>query len=189
MKNSSASYNLAQNIQTLRKSNAMSQAKLAEVAGVPRTTISHIESGTANPSLDNLCKISAALNVNIEELLAQPRHEVVLIKAKEIPSQNKAGGRVIVKKLMPDKIRGIAIDQIQLEANSTLPGHPHLPGTKEYLMAIKGEMEVYIEGIKYCVKKGDVLAFKGDQRHSYKNTSRTSALAISVVLPTYYQAG
>ena len=35
--------------------------------------MTHIESGSGNPSLHNLIKVAAALQVSIEELLTRPR--------------------------------------------------------------------------------------------------------------------
>jgi quercetin dioxygenase-like cupin family protein len=62
-------------------------------------------------------------------------------------------------------------------------GQPHLPGTKEYLTVLEGEVSVYVAGNLYAVQAGDVLAFPGNQPHSYLNTQFAPAVAISVVIP------
>jgi len=58
-----------------------------------------------------------------------------------------------------------------------------LPGTKEYLTVLEGEVSVYVAGNLYAVQAGDVLAFPGNQPHSYLNTQFAPAVAISVVIP------
>jgi quercetin dioxygenase-like cupin family protein len=70
-----------------------------------------------------------------------------------------------------------------LASEATMGGHPHLEGTKEYLTVIQGEIQVYVAGESYVVKEGDVLAFPGNQAHSYRNTKRASSIALSVVIP------
>lgn len=174
---------LAQNIAQLRGKRNLSQLQLAKLAGVPRTTLTHIESGSGNPSLANLAKIAASLSVSIEELLSRPRQDISLIEADQVPLQTRGSGNVQIAKLMPDKIKGIEIDRLEFAVGSVMGGHPHLQGTKEYLSVIHGELTVHISGEVFVVKKGGVLAFPGNQAHSYKNTSRGVTLALSIVIP------
>lgn len=174
---------LALNMQALRQKKGFSQNQLAQFATIPRSTITNLESGAGNPSLTNLCKLAAALNVSVEELLSRPRNNYALIKAAAVPVLSKARGMVNVHKLMPDKFKGIEIDKLELQAKSSMAGQPHLPGTKEYLMTQKGSVTVHLAGQGHVVNAGDVFAFPGDQPHSYRNATARPAVAISVVLP------
>jgi len=180
---------LADNILALRKQNGLSQARLADKAGIPRSTLTHMESGGGNPSLANLCKLAAALGVGIEELLSRPRRETSLLHAADVPVQLRAGGRVSVHKLMPDRVRGIEIDRLGLKQGASMSGKPHLTGTKEYLVGLAGKVTVSVAGQHWEVAEGDVLAFPGDQKHGYRNTGRGSAEALSIVLPLPYPTG
>ena len=47
----------------------ISQEKLAELAGLHRTTLGTIENGKTSPTLDTIAKIANALNLTISELL------------------------------------------------------------------------------------------------------------------------
>jgi len=159
------------------------QSALSRKANIPRSTITNIESGAANPSLLNLLALASALQVNVEELLTRPRKSIEHISAENIPIQIRMHGKARISKLLPDKIRGMNIDLLVLDSGVHMPGHAHLKGTKEYLTVIEGEITVIISGIVSIVKKGDVLAFEGDQNHAYKNSGTKSARAISVVIP------
>jgi quercetin dioxygenase-like cupin family protein len=119
-------------------------------------------------------------------LLSRPRSECTLLKAAKAPVLNRSSGKVRVHKLMPDAVRGIEIDKVEIQANSSMGGRPHLPGSKEYLMTLAGEVVVSVDGDDYAVAAGDVLAFPGDQRHSYRNRKSRPAVALSVVLPMPY---
>ena len=173
--------NLAQNLKSLRLIKAISQDQLAQLAAIPRSTLTNMESGQSNPSLQNLCRVAAALKVSIEELLSAPRSATMLIKADQIPIRKLSG--TTIYKLMPDKIKGIEIDRIELAAHASMAGHPHLPGTKEYLITLNGAMAVFVAGEMFSVETGDVLAFHGNQPHSYKNNQHQPCQALSVVLP------
>lgn len=177
---------LAENIITLRKRSELSQGKLANKAGIPRSTITNMESGAGNPSLTNLCKLAAALGVSIEELLSRPRNETSLLKADHVPVLQRSAGKVQVHKLMPDKVRGIEIDRMNFGAGASMGGKPHLQGTKEYLVTLAGCVTVSVSGENWKVDTGDVLAFPGDQKHGYRNSGRGRADALSIVLPLPY---
>jgi transcriptional regulator with XRE-family HTH domain len=172
---------LAENIEALRTARGLSQAALARLAGVPRSTLTHVESGHGNPSLANLARIAASLSVSIEELLTRPRAACKLTRASELPAVRRAGGAATLFKLLPDPIPGMEIDRMSLDAGARMGGVPHVRGTKEYLTVIQGEIHVYVAGQRFGVGVGDVLAFPGDQTHSYHNTGRGRALALSVV--------
>jgi XRE family transcriptional regulator, regulator of sulfur utilization len=174
---------LARNIAELRSSKGYTQGQLAERAGLPRSTVTNLESGSANPSLTNLLAVAGALQVNIEELLTRPRKSLELIRAADIPVQERVHGRARIFKLLPDKIRGMNIDRIELERGVHMPGHVHLRGTKEYLTVIEGEITIHTENGETIVGTGDVLAFEGDQPHAYRNSGGRRARALSVVIP------
>ena len=173
---------LAQNVLALRRSRKLTQASLARIAGVPRSTVTYIESGDGNPSLKNLCKISAALQVSIEVLLARPRSEVALIRAEEIRVEKRGGGKARLFKLLPDPIPSMEIDRMEIQPGGRLPGIPHLEHTKEYLTCVEGEVTVHVAGEGYRVGPGDVLAFPGNQPHGYQNAGDRPVVCISVVV-------
>lgn len=60
---------IGRNIKLLRDVRGFSQKELAELVGASTGTLSHIESGTRQPSLEMLYKIADALNVSVLNLL------------------------------------------------------------------------------------------------------------------------
>jgi transcriptional regulator with XRE-family HTH domain len=77
---------LAVNQRRLRVAIGLNQSDLATAADVTKSTISGIEQGRANPRLETLVAIAAALRVEVGELLAPPAPpavEVVRARAGE----------------------------------------------------------------------------------------------------------
>jgi transcriptional regulator with XRE-family HTH domain len=175
------SSDLARNVAALRRGRQLTQAQLARLAGLPRSTLTWIESGEGNPSLRNLVRLAGALQVGIEELLSRPRADTLLVPADRVPVQVRAGGSTRLYKLLPDPLPGMEIDRLELEPGARLRGVPHLDGTREYLTVTSGEIALHVAGESYRVTAGDVLAFPGDRPHSYHNPGRARALALSVV--------
>ena len=173
--------NLAANLSTLRKKRDLSQLALSKLARVPRSTIAHLETGSGNPSLMNLTRVCWALQVPIEELLSRPRPHCLLVQAKDVPAIHRAPGRATIFKLLPDAIPGMVIDRMEIEKGGRLGGIPHVAGTREYLCCVRGEVTLSVAGEKHRVQEGDVLAFPGDQPHSYLNTGVVRAVCFSVV--------
>src|SRR5947209_10676170 len=64
---------IAANIRELRMARALTQQKLAKLAGLPRATWQHLESGAANPTVSVLHKVALALQISVEELISPPR--------------------------------------------------------------------------------------------------------------------
>ena len=60
---------LADRLLTLRAKHDLSQASLAQLAGVDRKTINRIENGHFSPALDTLVRLSSALSVTPSSLL------------------------------------------------------------------------------------------------------------------------
>jgi hypothetical protein len=76
---------------------------------------------------------------------------------------------VIVRKLLPDPVPGMEIDRMELPPGSRMTGIPHTPGTREYLMCETGQIALTAAGEHWLLDAGDVVAFRGDQKHAYAN--------------------
>jgi XRE family transcriptional regulator, regulator of sulfur utilization len=170
---------VGKNVRQLREARGLTQHQVAKIAGVPRATWSHLESGEANPTLTVMVSAATALQVTLEELVATPRAECVYIPRDQVRAQQR--GQATIRKLLPDAIAGMEIDRFELPAGVRMVGVPHTPGTREYLTCERGEIVLVAAGETWTLSPGDVVAFRGDQRHSYANQGKTVAIAYSVV--------
>lgn len=171
---------IAQNIKQLRQSRNLSQEQLSRLSGVPRPTWSNLESGTANPTVSVLTKVAAALQVPVEELISPPKALAKFYPANAIPKQRRGG--VLIRKLLPDHLQGLELDRMELQPYSQMIGVPHLMGAREYLACESGQIELVVSGEKYELSPGDVVVFRGDQKHSYANRGTKVAVAYSAVI-------
>ncbi len=173
---------LAENVKLLRQGRSLTQAQLARLAQVPRPTVAHLESGAANPTLAVLAKVAAALQVTLEELVSRPR-----VACRHFPRESLAErkrGTVTIRSLLPDPIPGVAIERLALPPATRMAGVPHMPGTREYLTCESGALELLVAGERFALAPGDVVVFRGDQAHGYRNPGQREAVGYSVVLLT-----
>lgn len=176
-----AGQNIAKNLAALRERKGLSQASLAKVSGTTRASIALLESGSGNPTLEILLRLSQGLKISIDELVSSPRAESKHIKAADVPIDRRSKNGVVLRKLLPDNIPSTEIDEIHLEPGARMSGSPHIEGTKEYFTCISGQVSIGVLGELHHLEKGDVLAFPGDKPHFYKNPGRDSAVGVSVV--------
>jgi XRE family transcriptional regulator, regulator of sulfur utilization len=172
--------NLAANVRRLREARDLSQQEMAKLSGVPRPTWASLESGAANPTLTVLARAASALQVSIEELIGSPRTEASLTRASQVRVRRRQGANL--RPLLPEDIAGVTMSRMEMSPSGHLVGIPHTAGTREYLTCERGRIELVVSGEHWQVEPGDMLTFRGDQRHTYRNLlANDVSVAISVV--------
>ncbi|MBS2032494.1 MAG: helix-turn-helix transcriptional regulator [Deltaproteobacteria bacterium] len=171
---------LGHNIKQLRDARGLTQQQMAKASGLPRATWTNLESGAANPTLGVLHKVALALQVSIEELISPPRGAVRFHPRGTLPVRQR--GTATIRKLLPDPIPGMDVDRMELPPLGRLTGIPHTAGTREYLTVESGEIVLVVAGEEWKLGPGDVVSFRGDQRHSYLNPGERPAIGYSVVV-------
>jgi quercetin dioxygenase-like cupin family protein len=89
---------------------------------------------------------------------------------------------VTIRKLLPDYLQGMELDRMELPPGSQMTGVPHRLGAREYLACESGQVELVVSGEKYELSPGDVVVFRGDQKHSYANRGGKAAVAYSAIV-------
>ncbi len=172
--------NLGANVRRLREARDLSQQRMAELSGMPRPTWASLESGGANPTLMVLARAATVLQVSIEELISAPRTAARLLRAGEVRARTRQGATI--RPLLPEELPGTEISRMELVPGGHMVGVPHTAGTREYLTCERGRIELVASGEHWVLKPGDMLVFRGDQRHSYHNRDpKRFSVAISVV--------
>ena len=174
-----ASNHLANHLRHLRTTRGLTQARLAEQAGVPRATLAKLESGDANPTLAVLVRVASTLTVSVEELIAPPRASARGYGPSELRARTRQGATI--RDLLPGSVPGLRLERMELQPGARFVGVPHTPGTREYLTCEQGRVQLVVSGERYRLSPGHVVIFRGDQKHSYHNPHRATAVAFSVV--------
>ncbi len=171
------------NLRRQRGLRALTQAQLARLAGVPRSTLATLEVGGGNPTLAVLVRLAQALQLTLEELLAPPRARFRVYRRGELPIEARGhDGRVTVSKLLPDPIPLTEIDRVAVQPQGRLKGVPHAAGTREYLYCERGQLVLWAAGERVVLQPGDLVAFPGAQNHAYGCEGDAPAVGFSVVV-------
>lgn len=171
---------LAQNIRGLREARSLTQQQMAKASGLPRATWANLESGAANPTLAVLTRVATALSVPFEELLMRPSPSARHYPKDTLPLKEKQGA--LVRSLLPHKVPNMVLERLELAPGVRMTGTPHTPGTREYLACEKGTLELVASGERFVLAAGDVVVFRGDQKHGYANPGAVTAIGYSIVV-------
>ena len=147
----------------------MAMAELARRAGIAKSTLSQLESGTGNPSLETLWALATALGIPASQLIEPARPRVTVIRAGEgqaLTSEESDYAAVLLASSPPRTRR----DVYRITANPGAPrtSEPHLPGVVEHVVlglgrALVGPVEDPVE-----LAPGDYVAYPGDRPHTFR---------------------
>ncbi|MDR4306538.1 helix-turn-helix transcriptional regulator [Chelatococcus sambhunathii] len=177
--------NLGKTVQRLRKAYNLSLSELAEQSGVAKSIISQIERNETNPTLATIWRLSQALDVSIERVLASADDEPFVEKL------SRADTPVLISE--DGKVRLAAIGWIRTvewlqwydvtaEPGGTLESDAHQRGSLECLSLLAGEAEVEIGGLTETAKAGETLRYRCDRPHVIRATGAEPMRAVMVCI-------
>src|SRR6266516_5582005 len=81
---------VAANVRSLRLEAGLTLAELAAAAGLGKSTLAQLESGKANPSVETLWAIAAALKVSFARVVEEQRPVLQVVRARDVPAMRSA---------------------------------------------------------------------------------------------------
>jgi quercetin dioxygenase-like cupin family protein len=145
--------------------------QLAEHSGVSRRMLINVEQGGANPSVTTLLRLSDALGIGLQALVAVPQIKPVkVIRAGEAPAlwTGDGGGRgVLLAGTTPPDI--LELWDWTLGPGDRHDSEAHVRGTKEILQVREGTVTVTVGDQSELLEVDDAISFASDITHSYVN--------------------
>ena len=83
---------LALSIKRERQAAGLSLTELAKRAGVAKSTLSQLESGIGNPSIETLWSLATAMGLQVTRFFEQPQQNLRVIRANEGPTTSTETG-------------------------------------------------------------------------------------------------
>ena len=174
---------LGKTIQRLRKAYNLSLSELAEQSGVAKSIISQIERNETNPTLATIWRLSQALDISIDRVLASAEDEPFIEKS------TRADTPVIISEDGKCRLAVIGwlktIEWLQwydfyAEPGGVLESDAHQRGSVESLSVLTGEVEVEVAGVVERAGPGETLRYRCDRLHAIRVVSSTPVQATMI---------
>lgn len=158
----------------------ISCAELARRAGIAKSTLSQLEAGTGNPSVETLWAIAVVAGVPFSTLVDPPAPATRVVRAGHGPAV-RSEDSPFVSALLSACPHGARRD-IHLVTSEQGPprrADPHSPGTVEHMIVQQGRWRVGPAGEEVDLDPGDYVTFPADRPHGYRAlTERAGAVLV-----------
>jgi transcriptional regulator with XRE-family HTH domain len=161
---------VAANVRALRMDAGLTLVDLAAAAGLGKSTLAQIESGRANPSVETLWAIAAALRVPFARIVEEERSALRVVRARDVPPMHSAetpgwAGRLLTTSHGRGTFDLYALD---LEAGAARHAAAHHTGVVEHLVVVVGSMRAGPQSGPVLLEAGDLVTFAADVPHVYE---------------------
>ncbi|WP_033287563.1 helix-turn-helix domain-containing protein [Amycolatopsis jejuensis] len=164
MEGSNLQETFGKRVRRLREERAMNAAELARASGVARATLSKLEAGQGNPTLDTIGALAAALRLPLIDLLAE-----LTTPAVRLDRSPPASAPTPTQHLLA-RVGGSGMTEfwrLRLGPGQRLDRQPHATGTTEHITVITGTLKTGPTDNLHEMTAGDFISYRADVPHSY----------------------
>lgn len=152
-----------------RERAGLSLTELARRAGIAKSTLSQLESGSGNPSVETLWALGVALDVPFSRLVEPPTAAIRVVRAGQGPrirSEHADFSATLLAAGAPHARRDVYV--MELEPGAVRLAEAHTPRSVEHVVVAAGRMRVGLETDLVELEPGDYATFPGDTPHRYE---------------------
>ncbi|MFC9842819.1 helix-turn-helix domain-containing protein [Streptomyces sp. NPDC060223] len=174
---------VARNVRRFRLERALSLGELARRSGLSKQTLSKIEQGSGNPTVETLSLLGAALDMPVRRLLTEWGTPVYVQRhdQSEWSDTHHWSQRLLDETYGSGYVRTLVL---RLERTPGEPAtiDPHAPGTLHHLYVITGKLRTGPVAEPVDLAAGDFVHFPGDVSHQLSCLSdRVTAHMVTTV--------
>jgi transcriptional regulator with XRE-family HTH domain len=174
---------IARALRRERERAGLSVSELARRAQVAKATVSQLEGGTGNPSVETLWAIATALGVPFSVFVDERREGAQLVRAADRPGIRSAESpyeALLLAAGMPQSRSDLYL--VRAEPGAPRRSLPHSAGTTEHLVLVSGRALAGPGEAPLELHPGDYLRYPGDEPHVFEAlASGTTAVLVSAV--------
>lgn len=157
---------LAANLRSARARRGVSLSETARLSGLSKATLSQLEAGAGNPTIETVSSLARALGEPLSGLLEQPSGDGLTVVRGADVEVLKDGG-VDLRALHRIESSGLICEiydqRVRSGGRRESPGHA---GT-EHTVVQSGRLDVSVGGRHVALGPGDYIAFDARSPHSY----------------------
>jgi transcriptional regulator with XRE-family HTH domain len=177
---SSTAIAIGAQIRRRREQRGMSAAELARRAELSKATLSQLEGGKGNPTIETLDALAVALRIPLTDLLARDTDPgPVLLHGTDLADGEV--GRELLRRISSGN--SLELWRLRMPPGTELDGVPHATGTIEHLLVATGQVTAGPSEDPVPLRPGDMLAFAGDSPHCYRTGDGPADITVVIASP------
>ncbi|WP_207222823.1 helix-turn-helix domain-containing protein [Herbihabitans rhizosphaerae] len=179
---------LGVNIRSLRTRAGLSLSELARRSDIAKGTLSQLENGMGNPTIETVFSLSNALNVPVSSLLAEtaePESLVVRSADLDVLSSNAVDLRLLRRMDVTDTVIEVYDQQVRPGETQESAGHPGY----EHVVVTQGVLRVGPVDDPFVLGPGDYACFPGHLPHLCETVEGPVASVLILQYPVDAGAG
>jgi transcriptional regulator with XRE-family HTH domain len=160
---------IAKSLVRERLRTGLSLAEIARRAGIAKSTLSQLEAGNGNPSIETLWSLCVALDIPFARLLEPQTVKTQIIRRGEgtkVLAEHANFEAILLATCPPGARRDLYILTAQPGADRI--SHPHPPGSVEHIIVTRGRAMVGLTESPEELSAGDYICYPADQAHIFK---------------------
>src|SRR5437764_15339961 len=174
---------LAANLRRLRIARHLSLSELARATQMSKATLSGVESGRSNPTVETLAALAGALRVSLAELLEEfGLDDVTIVRASARDSASAPPGvrRRALAAFVP--AGALALAELSLDAGVTHEGEPEAAGTRAHVYVVQGRvLGGPVERVTELTP-GDYASFSIDLPYVFETARQAARLLVATTV-------
>jgi transcriptional regulator with XRE-family HTH domain len=160
---------IASSLRRERNRTGLSLTEVARRAGIAKSTLSQLESGTGNPSVETMWALCVALDVPFSRLVEPERPRVQVIRAGNGPTvfaEHANYACTLLSSSPPAARRDLYL--IRAEPGKPRLSDPHMSGVVEHIILSAGRAKVGLREDPVELLPGDYICYPGDVPHIFE---------------------
>jgi len=170
------------NLRRLRTASGLSLAALAAASGVAKGTISELERGRGNPTVETLFALAYALEATLADLVSDPpQDEAQVVRAVDRPfvPGSPLDARLLHRSQLSDRVLEVYELLVHPQAEQRARAHRH--GVREHVYLVHGDLLVGPAAKPLSLTAGDYAHYKADTDHIYRSQGGGRAVLTMIV--------
>jgi len=159
----------------------MSVSALSREAGLSKSTVSELEQGNGNPSLDTLWALATTLHVSLGALFMGQagRGGIELKRLVDAPVIARDAEGFVAQLMASWRNSGeVELSVVSLAPHATRSSRGNSAGVIERAICMSGLVEVGPDNEMALLGPGDMITFRADQPHIYRSRESGGKLLV-----------
>lgn len=156
-------------LRTERENAGLSLTEASHRAGIGKSTLSVLESGSGNPSVETLWALASVYDIPLSRIIDPPAPDIAVTRVGDLSfleSEESTYRVALVTPGAPSTRRDIYY--IAAGPDAVKASRPHPRGTVEYVLITSGSALIGVDGRETTLGVGDTIRYRGDVPHTFE---------------------